>query len=205
MTKGINPLTGRHYRFKDRSGSRNGRLTIIKEVGISGCNKIIWQAMCDCGNLTHTTRPTITRSSGSIMRQQMQRLGSSSRQENPVSRTPEYRSRLRKRLRESPQKLVAERISRMMCHALSGIGELKGGRTFEILGYTPGQLKEHIERQFLHGMGWHNRSEWEIDHIRPISLAKDRYDVIELNQLYNLRPLWARDNNKKKNRLEFLI
>lgn len=100
---------------------------------------------------------------------------------------------------------MAERISRMLCWALSSVGATKRGSTFELLGYTPNELKEHIEKQFLPGMTWENRGDWQIDHIIPISTAETEADVIALNQLANLRPLWATENNKKRARVETLL
>lgn len=100
---------------------------------------------------------------------------------------------------------MAERVSRLMSWALASVGAIKRSATFDMLGYTPAQLKVHIERQFLPGMSWANRSAWEVDHITPISKAKNEADVIALNQLSNLRPMWAIDNNRKGNRPDRLI
>lgn len=47
----------------------------------------------------------------------------------------------------------------------------KRSRTHEILGCDWEFFKSHIERQFLKGMAWGNRSEWHIDHIVPMSTA----------------------------------
>ena len=53
-----------------------------------------------------------------------------------------------------------------------------------------------IESLFLSGMGWHNRKEWHIDHIRPIKHFLDSgIDSLEIiNNPLNLQPLWAKDN-----------
>lgn len=77
------------------------------------------------------------------------------------------------------------------------------------LGYSPDDLARHLEKQFLHGMGWNNRSEWHIDHITPVSSFK--YDSVNDEvflkcwELANLRPIWKEDNLKKSARIEFLI
>lgn len=135
----------------------------------------------------------------------MRELGASSKQENPISRTQEYRAANRKKRRERPEHAMAERVSRLMAWALASVGAIKRSATFDLLGYTPAQLKTHIEKQFTQGMSWANRSEWEIDHITPISTATCEADVIALNQLSNLRPLWALNNNQKNNRRQHLI
>lgn len=83
----------------------------------------------------------------------------------------------------------------------------KNGRTEKILGYTRLELKSHIERQFAKGMTWENHGEWHIDHITPISvlLAKGIEDPKVINCLTNLKPVWAKDNLKKNNKVEYLI
>lgn len=71
--------------------------------------------------------------------------------------------------------------------------------------YTPEDLAVHLERQFLPGMGWHNRSDWHIDHIKPISSFDIRHwDSAawrECFALENMRPLWAADNMRKGPRI----
>jgi hypothetical protein len=78
------------------------------------------------------------------------------------------------------------------------VGAIKTSPTFEQLGYTVEDFVAHIERQFVKGMSWHNMRDWQIDHIIPVAEARTVEDVIALNQLSNLRPLWAKENNAKK-------
>lgn len=78
------------------------------------------------------------------------------------------------------------------------VGGIKASPTLETLGYTADDLRRHIERQFCRGMSWGNRAEWQIDHIVPISEARSEADVVRLNQLSNLMPAWAEDNNAKR-------
>jgi hypothetical protein len=73
--------------------------------------------------------------------------------------------------------------------------------TFEIIGCTPQELKEHLEKQFVDGMGWENRCEWHIDHIIPLSSAKTEEELYQLCHYTNLQPLWAIDNLKKSNNI----
>jgi hypothetical protein len=54
-------------------------------------------------------------------------------------------------------------------------------------------------------MTWENRGAWHIDHIVPISVATSEEEVIALNALSNLRPLWAKQNMSKGARRETLI
>lgn len=77
----------------------------------------------------------------------------------------------------------------------------KGGRIEQeaIHGYTFEELEHHIESQFADGMSWDNRSEWHIDHIKPIKAFLDEgiTDPAIINALDNLQPLWAKDNLNK--------
>jgi len=77
----------------------------------------------------------------------------------------------------------------------------KNTKTTEILGCEIDFFKEYIESKFLKGMSWDNRSEWHLDHIIPISSAKTEEDVIRLNHYTNFRPLWAKENIQKSNKI----
>jgi hypothetical protein len=77
----------------------------------------------------------------------------------------------------------------------------KYARTTEILGCSIDHFKKHIESNFLKGMSWDNRSEWHLDHIIPVSTAKNEEDLIRLNHYTNFRPLWAKENMQKYNKI----
>jgi hypothetical protein len=67
-----------------------------------------------------------------------------------------------------------------------------------MLPYSAEELACHLEAQFLPGMGWHNRTDWHIDHIRPISSFNiQHWDSDAFRACFalsNLQPLWALDN-----------
>ncbi len=77
----------------------------------------------------------------------------------------------------------------------------KTARTFDSLDYGPAELIAHIERQFVKGMGWHNRDKWDVDHIVPLASFKftsmDDPEFKAAWALTNLRPLWKKDNRAK--------
>jgi hypothetical protein len=50
-------------------------------------------------------------------------------------------------------------------------------------------------------MTWENQGQWHLDHIYPISLAKNEQEVIKLNHYTNFQPLWAKDNLTKHNKI----
>jgi len=82
-------------------------------------------------------------------------------------------------------------------HRCLKAGAIKAGRTVDLLGYTPDQLRAHIESQFAQGMSWANYGEWEIDHVRPIASFAVGTPVSVINALGNLQPLWGADNRRK--------
>ena len=77
---------------------------------------------------------------------------------------------------------------------------------FSVLDYSPEDLVEHIERQWIEGWDWNNYGEvWVVDHIYPHS--KLPYDSIEHPNykkawaLRNLRPLSKEDNSSKSDKV----
>lgn len=76
-------------------------------------------------------------------------------------------------------------------------------RTYSILGYTPEELRRHLETSFYGNMSW-DRRDWEIHHIQPLDTfnflnedGTDNYDAIkEANKLSNLIPLFKEDHKK---------
>jgi hypothetical protein len=89
----------------------------------------------------------------------------------------------------------------ILTNTIKRIGSSKENKTILLLGYSPIQLKEHIEKQFVNGMCWENWGEWHIDHIKPVSSFDKSEKISIINSLDNLQPLWALDNLKKSNKL----
>ena len=120
----------------------------------------------------------------------------------------------RKRRNLSASKLMSKRKSidpvyammlRAKCRTTAAIrqmGYTKKSRTNNLLGCEWSVLKTHIESKFKSGMNWGNRSEWHIDHIVPVSLAKTEEELKKLLHYTNLQPLWAKENLQKSNRLK---
>jgi hypothetical protein len=77
----------------------------------------------------------------------------------------------------------------------------KQNKTFDIVGCSPNQLKEHLQKKFIHGISWDNYGDWHIDHIIPLSSATNEEDIYKLCHYTNLQPLWAEDNLKKSNKI----
>ena len=79
----------------------------------------------------------------------------------------------------------------------------KKDRTQNILGYSPNDLKDHLESLFYGDMCW-DILNWEIHHIKPLDTfnfinedGTDNYEAIrEANVLDNLVPLFKEDHKK---------
>lgn len=107
--------------------------------------------------------------------------------------------------RSTPAGKLANRINPAIRRWLRGSGGDKVAKSK--LGYGREELILHLEKQFLRGMGWHNMGMWHIDHIVPLSSfdAQIESDFLRAWALSNLRPLWARENMKKKAKHVHLI
>ena len=92
--------------------------------------------------------------------------------------------------------IIARNIIRK---SLTKMGYTKNSRTFDILGCSYEDFKNHIENQFLENMTWDNRDKWHIDHIVPLSFCENEEECIKLNNYKNLRPMWIIDNQEKGN------
>jgi hypothetical protein len=76
---------------------------------------------------------------------------------------------------------------------------------FDILGYTPEELINHLEKQFKDDMTWDNYGVWHVDHKLPIT----SFDIQEMGDeefmkcwcLDNLQPMWGEENIRKSNKL----
>lgn len=96
---------------------------------------------------------------------------------------------------------VAKMCYGMVGRAVAAVGSIKESSTFEELGYTPQQLREHLESLFEPGMSWENHGKgpgkWHVDHIRPIVSFPEGTPLGVINALENLRPLWETENLSK--------
>ena len=120
---------------------------------------------------------------------------------NNPNKVKEIRKRQGKR---SKLDIIFNLKNRLRCrlhHFLNKKVITKTSKTFDIIGCSPIELKEHLERRFTDNMSWENRSLWHIDHIIPLSSVKTEEEVYKLCHYTNLQPLWAEDNLKKSNKI----
>jgi len=95
------------------------------------------------------------------------------------------------------RKFYRSRSTHLLNHSLHALGWKKNAVTTKLLGYTPAELRKHIETH----VNWSQVKDkkWVIDHIFPIVAFID-YNVLDLkhiNNLDNLQPLTAKDNRRK--------
>ena len=77
----------------------------------------------------------------------------------------------------------------------------KNSKSEELLGADFLTIRKYIESKFKKGMSWENQGEWHIDHIIPLSSAKNEEDLIVLCHYRNLQPLWKKDNLSKGDKI----
>ena len=123
------------------------------------------------------------------------------RKEYRKNYNPRKKEQRKERKEKDPVYHMMNKVRGRLRKYLITLNITKKNRTFEIVGCTPQELKEHLENQFVSGMTWENRNEWHIDHITPLSSAKSEEELYKLCHYTNLQPLWAEDNLKKSNKI----
>ena len=87
--------------------------------------------------------------------------------------------------------------------ALKGV--VKSKKTLDLLGCSAEEIWKHLESKFKPGMTKENYGEWHVDHIKPCA----SFDLTDPKQqavcfhYTNLQPLWAVDNIKKSDKLNY--
>jgi len=98
------------------------------------------------------------------------------------------------------------KIKKMINKKFKDIKSNKDKNTIEILGCSFEYLILYIESKFESWMNWENKGlyngqfnyGWDIDHIIPISSAKNEDDIMRLNHYTNLQPLCSKVNRDIK-------
>lgn len=128
----------------------------------------------------------------------------------------EYREKNKENMKEyiknrrnnDPLYKITGNIRNLIRQSIKNQGYTKKSRTYEILGIDYKGFKEYIENQFKSWMTWENHGKyngelnfgWDLDHIKPISSAKNEDEVIKLNHYTNFQPLCSKINRDiKKN------
>jgi hypothetical protein len=83
----------------------------------------------------------------------------------------------------------------------------KSNSTKELLGCDFDFYIKYLESLFVEGMSWDNRSEWHIDHIKPVCSfdLTNEDQILECFNYKNTQPLWAEDNLKKSGKVVYKV
>ena len=127
------------------------------------------------------------------------------RAENAERLSGKSASYIRERRKNDMAYAMKARLQARISDAFQAAGLKKNSRTEAMLGCSIQQFKNHIEKQFLPGMTWGNKTQWHIDHILPCASAKSMEELQALFHFTNLRPTWAADNLAKSDRVLFLL
>lgn len=112
------------------------------------------------------------------------------------------RRRKKAKRKNDPCYVLKQRVSCSIRRAFRENNVTKIESSFKMLGYEPKKLYEHLARYLEKPCKICQKKiitleNSHIDHIKPISLAKTKDEIIELNQLDNLQLLCADCNHKK--------
>jgi len=81
------------------------------------------------------------------------------------------------------------------------------GNWQSLVDYNQEDLLNHLEDQFYNNMTWEDYGEWHLDHIKPISSFDyqdpDDEEFKKCWALDNLQPLWAKENLRKGNKINW--
>jgi hypothetical protein len=111
----------------------------------------------------------------------------------------------KERMRSDPCFRMRRSLATRIKNAITKPGAKKSMSTVSLLGCREDFARVHIESQFLAGMKWGNYGihGWHIDHIIPCA-AFDLSDEDHQKMCFhytNLRPMWARDNILKGDKI----
>jgi len=115
-----------------------------------------------------------------------------------TKRKEHARKYVKARCDNDPLYRLAKNTRVMTIQAFKNKGYSRNTKTYKLIGCSFDDLKSHIESKFTKGMTWKNAGEWEVDHILPLSSARNRDELLKLCHYTNTQPLWMIDNRRKK-------
>jgi hypothetical protein len=112
-------------------------------------------------------------------------------------------SRIRNKRKNNKNFKIMDNMRSRISSALSYHKISKTKRTIKLLGCSYKEFWIHLEKQFTKGMTRENYGKhgWHIDHIIPLSSAKNIKELEKLFHYTNTQPLWAKDNLSKGDKI----
>jgi hypothetical protein len=126
---------------------------------------------------------------------------------NNLDKVRERRNKyFRERKNNDPLFKLSCNLRTLICLSLTNNGYSKNTKSYDILGISFDELLLHFEGLFKNWMTWDNYGKhngeynygWDIDHIIPLSSAKNEEEIIKLNHYTNLQPLCSKINREIK-------
>lgn len=188
-------------KYSNLIGQKFGRLLVLakaeKPENVSNGSQY-WYVRCDCGVekkvCTGSLKQGLTISCGCYNRENARRVHTT----HGLSKNYGEYNKMR---REDPVEHLKHKVGTAIRHYLQANGYKKLGSIWDVLPYTPQQLKDHLESLWEPWMNWSNyggastdpRKTWWLDHIKPQSafLYTSIHDPLFLEcwALDNLQPL----------------
>ena len=107
-----------------------------------------------------------------------------------------------KRMENDPLFRIVRNTRSLIHHSIKRNGWGKRTKTEMILGCPFETFKSYIQIKFQKDMTWENQGEiWELDHIIPVTSAKNTDEAIRLNHFTNFQPLYKEYNRIKFNKM----
>lgn len=112
----------------------------------------------------------------------------------------------RKRKQEDPIFRLKHQIGSLLLQSLKKGGYKKESKTAEIVGCDYDKLWAHLKSTWFYNYGseW-NGEPYHIDHIVPLSTARNQRELLDLFHYSNLQLLTPEDNMDKKDKLDWVL
>lgn len=116
-------------------------------------------------------------------------------------RNPRKAAEYERKQLQKPARRLAQSLRRRMRECFKG----NKPSCSELVGCNWDQFVNHISSLFVDGMRLSNYGKWHLDHIHPLSRfnLNDPEQVKKAFHYTNIQPLWASDNIRKHNKLNY--
>lgn len=123
------------------------------------------------------------------------------------SRIMYTKSYCKSRYHNDPQYKYMLQVRNFLNSSFRRRGEVKSKRNIELTGMSSRELYDYLLSTFkdIYGYNWNFDEKVHIDHIVPLSSAKNIAEIEQLCHYSNLRLIKAEDNMKKGNRMDYKI
>ena len=113
------------------------------------------------------------------------------------------KDKINKTIRDRKKNDPTFKLKTLYRSKINKILKTKNEKTFDLIGCSPTELKLHLENKFIGEMCWetHGQFGWHIDHIIPLSSAKNDDELKKLCHYTNLQPLWWWENLEKRDKI----